>query len=407
MNDKSGDARTACTTASVPDDQFSRDCHEPVKTRPNEYPSKSVSSSPSVDELRRLAEQEFVGCYGLFPTCAVFAPGCLTVAGNESADLAETRSLSMAVQLVTLVVGKRSHGSKLCQVKTLLDSGERESCEFRLNDANLCTSTGEASWIRCLKGAIRSFKEWRRAQVLPGFKVVIVSSLPAKLGLGSDSALVVALYALLEAITGTCTGNVMEKMLVCQLAQRLATNSCKVRASDILVSIIGAEGRIFAFDAQTLDVDRANWNDDTDVQLVLVELNDDDTEREGSSAQRDESSKARCEQVATAMNTMSRWRAHPAGAWSSMGLSFPRETTEMVNDAIVRDARIGNMTNAIRRERWEEFGELLRENHRFACKRLNFSPDDIKRIENMFEPTEGVLGFSVVNCGTSVVTLVI
>ncbi|XP_043512030.1 galactokinase-like [Frieseomelitta varia] len=191
---------------------------------------------------------------------------------------------------------------------------------------------------------------------VPGFKVVIVSSLPAKLGLGSDSALVVALYTLLEAITSTCTGNVMEKMLVCQQAKRLATNSCKVRASDILVSLIGDQGRIFAFDAQSLDVDRANWND-TDVQLVLVELNDDTEGGKKSSAQRDES-KTRCEQVATAMNTMSRWRAHPAGA-SSMGLLFPRETMEMVKDAIVRHERIANMTNAIRRERWEEFGRII------------------------------------------------
>ncbi|KOX69789.1 Galactokinase [Melipona quadrifasciata] len=208
------------------------------------------------------------------------------------------------------------------------------------------------------------------AQV-PGFKVVIVSSLPAKLGLGSNSALVVALYMFLEAITNTCTGNVMEKMFACQLAERLATNSCKVRASDVLVSIIGEEGRIFAFDARSLDVDRLNWNVDMDVQLVLVELISNDFEKGRSSAQR--ASKTRCERVATAMNTTSRWRAHPAG----------------VHNVYVCIA-----------------GELLRENHRSVCKRLNFSPDDTKRIENMFEPTEGVLGVSVVNYGTSVVTLV-
>ena len=177
-----------------------------------------------------------------------------------------------------------------------------------------------------------------------------MSSLPGELGLGSNSALVVALYMFLEAITNTCTGNDMEKMFVCQLAEKLAPNSCKVSASEILVSIIGKEGQIFAFDAQSLDVDRLNWND-ADVQLVLVELNDDDLEKGKSSA-----SKTRCEQVATVMNAMSsRWRARP----SMMKFLFPRETMEMANDAIVRDERIGKMTSAIRRERWEEFGRAL------------------------------------------------
>ncbi|KAK1117950.1 hypothetical protein K0M31_015617 [Melipona bicolor] len=378
MKDKSRDARTACTVAS--DDQFSKDCHKLAKTRfRSEHLSRRVATSPSVDELRSLAEREFVDSYGLFPTCAVFAPGCLTVADGKCADLAENRSLSMAVQLVTLVVGKRSHGSKRCQVKTLLDSGERESCEFRLNDANLRTSTEEALWIRCLKGTIRSFKErrgtgWAKNHFLygstaqvPGFKVVIVSSLPAKLGLGSNSALVVALYTFLEAIANTCTGNVMEKMFACQLAERLATNSCKVRASDVLVSIIGEEGRIFAFDGQSLDVDRLNWNVDMDVQLVLVELISNDFEKgRSSSAQR--ASETRCEQVATAMNTMSRWRAqHPTECASMMGLLFPRETMEMVNDAIVRDERIAKMRNAIERERWEEFGRIYRQMVRRAA----------------------------------------
>lgn len=52
-------------------------------------------------------------------------------------------------------------------------------------------------------------------------------------------------------------------------------------------------------------------------------------------------------------------------------------------------------------------GELLWENHRSVCKYLSFLSDDIKHIENTFGIIEGVLGASVINYGTAIVTLVI
>lgn len=52
-------------------------------------------------------------------------------------------------------------------------------------------------------------------------------------------------------------------------------------------------------------------------------------------------------------------------------------------------------------------GKLLRENHRSTCKHLNFLPDDIERMKNIFENIEGVLGASIIDYGTSIVTLVI
>lgn len=52
-------------------------------------------------------------------------------------------------------------------------------------------------------------------------------------------------------------------------------------------------------------------------------------------------------------------------------------------------------------------GELLWENHRSVCKYLNFLSDDIKNIESTFGIIEGVLGASVINYGTAIVTLVI
>lgn len=74
--------------------QFLKDYYKLVKHHLDERLPKKIPSFPSVNELRSRAEQEFINSYGLYPTCAVFAPGCFTIAG-KSANLPESKSLSM------------------------------------------------------------------------------------------------------------------------------------------------------------------------------------------------------------------------------------------------------------------------------------------------------------------------
>lgn len=186
---------------------------------------------------------------------------------------------------------------------------------------------------------------------VPGFQIVIVSSLPAKHGLGSSSALVVALYTFFEAITNTYTGNVMGKTLICHLVEKLASDSCKVRMSNFCYRERGWDFRI-----------RCNWNA-IDVQLILIELNNVKKikllKRRG-----DECNRIRCEEIMTMMNTMSRWRIHPIGV-SMMEFLFPQETMETANDVIDEDKRIVEMTNAIRNEQWEELGRIIYQMFRY------------------------------------------
>lgn len=197
---------------------------------------------------------------------------------------------------------------------------------------------------------------------VPGFQIVIVSSLPTKHGLGSSSALVVALYTFFDAITNTYTGSVIEKMLICHLVEKLASDSCKVRMSDVLTSVIGNEDEIFAFDARSLDIDRCKWNA-IDVQLILIGLNN--VKKIKLSKRRgDERNRIRCEEIMTMMNTMSRWRTHLIGV-SMMEFLFPQETMETANDVIDEDKRIVEMTNAIRNEQWEELGRIIYQMFRY------------------------------------------
>ncbi|CAK9826368.1 GALK1 [Anthophora retusa] len=403
MNRKSRNIHTVCADTTVGNlsnhkIKFSKDYYELVKPYIDRDISEKLESFPSLEELTYLAEQEFMKHYGLFPTCATYAPGCLTIAGKNT-DLAESKSLSMAIQLVTLVVGKRSHGNKWCQVKTLSDeiAGEK-TFKLSLKDENLHVSTEETSWIRYLKGTIRSFKD--KGAHVPGFQIVIASSLPVKCGLGSSSALVVALYTFLEAITSMYTRNVMEKTLACHFAEKIAAASCRVRITDVLTSVLGKVDKISLFDTRSLRIDRFDWNA-IDVELIFIELVTVEKSQSPEWCTNDTCYK----EIMTVMNTTSQWRTHPLGT-SMMEFLFSRKTMQINRNIIDQDERIMKMTDSIRKQRWKEWGKLLWENHHSVCKTSNFLSNNIGRIMNMLENIEGVLGASVIGYGASIITLV-
>ena len=70
--------------------------------------------------------------------------------------------IKQAVQLVTVVVGKRSHGNKWCYVKTMAEEivGSKVF-DIYLNTESLEISTEESLWVRYVKGTIQSFKTRR------------------------------------------------------------------------------------------------------------------------------------------------------------------------------------------------------------------------------------------------------
>ncbi|XP_046144343.1 galactokinase-like [Osmia bicornis bicornis] len=304
-----------------------------------------IPKTSSIDDLKTKAEEEFTKYYGTYPTCAVYAPGSLTIGGKNRN--VESKSLSMAVQLVTVVVGKRSHGNKWCYVKTMAEEivGSKVF-DIYLNTESLEISTEESLWVRYVKGTIQSFKT-RRANV-PGFKIVIASNVPMKRGLGSSSALVVALYTFLEAITNTYTGNILEKTLACYLAERLAANPCRVHLGDILTSIIGIEDKIFCFNPKSLHFKTYNW-DSKDVYFIFIEC--------GKKEWSPFCTEMKNKEMLTLINTRSKWRTHPLPD-SMIQLLFSQETIKMVNDINIENDRIKNMIEKIESEEWEHLGRI-------------------------------------------------
>ncbi|XP_076651349.1 galactokinase isoform X2 [Halictus rubicundus] len=258
----------------------------------------------------------------------------------------------MAVQLVTLIVGKRSRDNKWCHVKTLLDKfAEENTYKFYMNDENLQISMEEPSWVRYLKGTIKCFKA-KRVNV-PGFEIVIVSTVPVKCGLGSSSALVVAMYTFLEAITNTQTTNVLEKTLICYLAQRLASGCQHHRIADSLISIIGNEDKIIAFSSRSLTISNYDFSEAVDAEMVLIEFPNFDVGK-SSKYRLDES---RRKEILIIKNTKSRWRNNPEGA-SMMERLFSEETMTLTENILNEDKRTSQMIQAIQTKRWKKLGRM-------------------------------------------------
>lgn len=75
--------------------QFLKDYYKFVKHHLSEnYLPKNITRFPGVDELKEFAEKKFFEFFKLEPTCAVYAPGTLTIAG-KCMGIAESKSVSM------------------------------------------------------------------------------------------------------------------------------------------------------------------------------------------------------------------------------------------------------------------------------------------------------------------------
>ncbi|XP_046491906.1 galactokinase-like [Neodiprion pinetum] len=251
--------------------QFAQDYANEISLYMDDFVyTKEVHQSPSLKMLVSFAEKEFHREFSKPPTYAVYAPGCVNLCG-ESEDFNDGKILSMATQLVTVIVGTRRATSRVCKIKTLLrEKGEENYAKFSINTSGLDTSS-QVTWVNYVKAVIRNFRVSK--EYIPGFKALIVSSIPIKRGLGSSSALIVAMYTLLEAITKVYTTNTLEKSIACQQAEKIAMSvSCGIWKT--LLPIVGIEGKVMEFDSRLLEIQEHVWSP-LDIDLIFINSTED------------------------------------------------------------------------------------------------------------------------------------
>lgn len=219
---------------------------------------------PTVESLLRRGIDLFKSEYESSPEIAAYGPGRVNLIG-EHTDYNDGFVLPMALPLVTILVG-RANGTNEINLYTLNnDADNPRKTKFLINGS--IQPAGKPKWANYLKGVIANFKE----APVPGFDVVIVSSVPAGGGLSSSAALEVATYTFLEALTGKKTERLVDKAAACQKSEhQYAGTPCGIM--DQFVSVMGHQGHALLIDCRTLESELIPL-DDPNVVILITNSN--------------------------------------------------------------------------------------------------------------------------------------
>ncbi|CAH0578996.1 unnamed protein product [Chrysodeixis includens] len=161
--------------------------------------------------LLQQARERFVAAFGSAPTAAACAPGRVNLIG-EHIDYCEGFVLPVALPFVTVVVGALNNTGE-CNVISILGSGEELKASFLAPTASSPLKPGTPAWANYVKGVVANFPGG-----VSGFDAVIVTDVPIGSGLSSSASIEVAIFTLLEGLTGKTVG-LVEKAKLCQKAE--------------------------------------------------------------------------------------------------------------------------------------------------------------------------------------------
>ncbi|XP_061764597.1 galactokinase [Nerophis ophidion] len=206
-----------------------------------------ASQIPSLVELVSEASSLYKQTFpGETPQIAACAPGRVNLIG-EHTDYNQGYVLPMALPLVTVVVGSPSPGDDAIIVTATGHADEPRRVNFRLPNKGSTLSPGAPNWANYVKGVIHHY----RAQPLPGFNAVVVSSVPLGGGLSSSASLEVAFYTFLQQLRPD-DGDKILKAVACQQAEHThAGVPCGIM--DQFVSVLGKEGHALLIDCRSLE----------------------------------------------------------------------------------------------------------------------------------------------------------
>ncbi|XP_061666203.1 galactokinase isoform X8 [Syngnathoides biaculeatus] len=180
------------------------------------------------------------------PKIAACAPGRVNLIGDHT-DYNQGYVLPMALSLVTVVVGSASSGQEAIIVTASELADEPKKVDLSLPNEGFPSFPGLPHWANYLRGIMHHY----RALPLPGFRAVVVSSVPLGSGLSSSASLEVAFYTFLQQLRPD-DGDKVAKAIACQQAEHThAGVPCGIM--DQLVSVLGMEGHALLIDCRSLE----------------------------------------------------------------------------------------------------------------------------------------------------------
>ncbi|XP_034563029.1 galactokinase [Notolabrus celidotus] len=339
-----------------------------------------ASSFPGVPELladaRRLYGQVFGG---EAPEVAVCAPGRVNLIG-EHTDYNQGFVLPMALPLVTVVVGSQTSGQDVTVVTATKDADEPHRVNFSLPSDGSALTPGLPSWANYVKGVIQHY----RASPLPGFKAVIVSSVPLGGGLSSSASLEVAFYTFLQQLKPD-DGEKVAKALACQQAEHThAGVPCGIM--DQFVSVLGREGHALLIDCRSLEATPVPL---ADPGLVILITNSNVKHSLASSEY--PVRRQQCEKAASILGKDSLRDATMKNLEDAKD-RLDDVTYRRARHVIEEIERTARAAEALKRGAYKEFGKLMVESHDSLRDLYEVSCRELDELVSVAMEVEGVFG---------------
>nr|XP_002125829.1 galactokinase-like [Ciona intestinalis] len=227
-----------------------------------------LSAIPSISELVKRAKAEFTAQFpGYEPTVVTCAPGRVNLIG-EHTDYNDGFVFPMALPLVTIMAGCiDSSSSQITVATTAQTTDEPRVVQFESPKPGLPLTPGKPTWANYVKGVVQCFN----LASIPGFKAVLVNSVPVGGGVSSSASLEVAVYTFLEAITEVSAPVLQTKALSCQSAEhKFANMPCGIM--DQFISVMGKAGHGLLIDCRSMESTLIPI-DDPDVSVLVTNSN--------------------------------------------------------------------------------------------------------------------------------------
>uniref|UniRef100_A0A673LRW6 Galactokinase-like n=1 Tax=Sinocyclocheilus rhinocerous TaxID=307959 RepID=A0A673LRW6_9TELE len=308
-------------------------------------PIKNVADL--VSEARRVYRETFDGDDA---NVAVCAPGRVNLIG-EHTDYNEGFVLPMALPMVTVIVGSEISGQKCCVVTLTEAADEPRVVDFDLPNELTPLLRGQPNWANYVKGVVQHY----RARPIPGFRVVIASSVPLGGGLSSSASLEVAMYTFLQQLCPD-DGDQVAKAVACQQAEHThAAVPCGIM--DQFVSVLGKEGHALLIDCRSLEATAVPL---ADPGLVILITNS--NVRHSLTGSEYPTRRKQCEEAAAVLSKKSLREATLQDLEAAKdrldGVTYHR-----ARHVIKEIERTAQAAEALKRGDYKEFGRLMVESH--------------------------------------------
>uniref|UniRef100_G3U528 Galactokinase n=1 Tax=Loxodonta africana TaxID=9785 RepID=G3U528_LOXAF len=335
----------------------------------------AASSHPQVSELLAEARRAFRAEFGVEPQLAVSAPGRVNLIG-EHTDYNQGLVLPM-VLVISLgacwpqTVGPDAtcrRGYPGLQPRVTPTAGGHTLAPW-------CSLASE--WVQCI---IQHYP----AAPLPGFNVVVVSSVPLGGGLSSSASLEVATYTFLQQLCPD-SGTIAARAQVCQQAEHsFAGVPCGIM--DQLIALMGQKGHALLIDCRSLETTLVPLSDP---RLAVLITNSNVHHALGSSEY--PLRRRQCEEVAQALGKESLREVKLEELDAGKEL-VSKEGFRRARHVVGEIRRTAQAADALSRGDYRAFGRLMVESHQSLRDDFEVSCPELDQLVEAALSVPGVYG---------------